>query len=314
MKFCILLSITVRLRFHKIDRYAGWESCEYVGVSMDLDASLSEHFAEMGSDHVAHIRALSFPIPSMDAMEEVAKEWRNSVQEAGGVAVSKFDKDTVSAAMDALAYDDDDFDEDFIAMRNEALAMTQSSGSGSGDSNGQVISPFEKSKQEQSAGSSDDDELPFTKENVDKVLDEVRPYLISDGGNVSVDRVDEENKDVYLVLEGACGSCASSTVTMQMGIERVLKENFSDLNQVLQVEDEENAAPKELSYEIVESEVNRIKPAIIAMGGGVDILNVDSTSGSVEIKFRGANKVRQGLELALMDIEFVNEVKFAEWE
>ncbi|OEU15395.1 nitrogen-fixing NifU-like protein, partial [Fragilariopsis cylindrus CCMP1102] len=73
-------------------------------------------------------------------------------------------------------------------------------------------------------------------ENVDSVLDEIRPYLISDGGNVSVERVDEETKNVYLVLEGACGSCPSSTVTMQMGIERVLKENFVDLGEVLQVE------------------------------------------------------------------------------
>lgn len=44
-------------------------------------------------------------------------------------------------------------------------------------------------------------------------------------------------KNVYLVLEGACGSCASSTVTMKMGIERVLREKFGDvLGEVVQVD------------------------------------------------------------------------------
>ena len=278
-------------------------------MSMDLDAALSEHLEELGSDRVAHIRALSFPIPSPGAMEEVANDWKDLVREAGG-----FDKDSVLQAIEAaIPYDDDDdddeedeFDEDFIEMRNEALAMTQ----GSQDDSGQVISPFESTQQPAAGG---DGHLPFNLENVDKVLEEVRPYLISDGGNVSVERVDEEKKDVYLKLEGACGSCASSTVTMQMGIERVLKENFADLNSVLQVEDEETKVT-ELTYQAVEAEVNRIKPAIIAMGGGVEIVNVDSASGTVEIKFRGANKVRQGLELAITDIEFVKEVKFAEWD
>ena len=44
---------------------------------------------------------------------------------------------------------------------------------------------------------------------MDKVLDEVRPYLIADGGNVAIDRVNEETKNVYLVLEGACGECVA---------------------------------------------------------------------------------------------------------
>ena len=51
--------------------------------------------------------------------------------------------------------------------------------------------------------------LPFTVENVDKTLDEVRPYLISDGGNVKVVGVDPETFGVELQLQGACGSCPS---------------------------------------------------------------------------------------------------------
>ena len=46
---------------------------------------------------------------------------------------------------------------------------------------------------------------------------QVRPYLMADGGNVSVLEID--GLVVRLKLEGACGSCPSSTTTMKMGIE-----------------------------------------------------------------------------------------------
>jgi hypothetical protein len=55
-------------------------------------------------------------------------------------------------------------------------------------------------------------ELELTMENVNRVLDEVRPYLVADGGNVAVVSVDSETRDIALALQGACGSCASSTV------------------------------------------------------------------------------------------------------
>ena len=76
------------------------------------------------------------------------------------------------------------------------------------------------------AGSShdydDDEELPpLTPYLVDKALDEVRPYLIADGGNVEVVAV--QDGVVMLRLQGACGTCPSSTATMKMGIERSLR-------------------------------------------------------------------------------------------
>ena len=54
--------------------------------------------------------------------------------------------------------------------------------------------------------------LEFTVENVNKVLDEVRPYLILDGGNVTVVNINSKDRSIQLKLEGACGSCPSSTV------------------------------------------------------------------------------------------------------
>jgi Fe-S cluster biogenesis protein NfuA len=73
-------------------------------------------------------------------------------------------------------------------------------------------------------------ELALTLENVETVLDELRPYLMSDGGNVEV--VDIDGPIVQLRLQGACGSCPSSTMTLKMGIERRLRERIPEIAEV----------------------------------------------------------------------------------
>ncbi len=75
--------------------------------------------------------------------------------------------------------------------------------------------------------------LALTNENVETVLDELRPYLISDGGNVEL--VDIDGPIVKLRLQGACGTCPSSTMTLRMGIERRLKEKIPEINEIEQV-------------------------------------------------------------------------------
>ncbi|GAC1459205.1 MAG: NifU family protein [Chamaesiphon sp.] len=75
--------------------------------------------------------------------------------------------------------------------------------------------------------------LELTTENVETVLDEMRPYLMSDGGNVEL--VDIEGPVVKLRLQGACGSCPSSAMTLRMGIERRLREFIPEIAEVEQV-------------------------------------------------------------------------------
>ena len=75
--------------------------------------------------------------------------------------------------------------------------------------------------------------MELTNENVETVLDELRPYLISDGGNVEL--VELESPIVKLRLQGACGSCPSSTMTLRMGIERRLREMIPEIAEVEQV-------------------------------------------------------------------------------
>jgi Fe-S cluster biogenesis protein NfuA len=75
--------------------------------------------------------------------------------------------------------------------------------------------------------------MELTSENVESVLDELRPYLMSDGGNVEL--VELDGPVVRLRLQGACGSCPSSTMTLKMGIERKLRESIPEIAEVEQV-------------------------------------------------------------------------------
>lgn len=75
--------------------------------------------------------------------------------------------------------------------------------------------------------------LALTPENVETVLDELRPYLMADGGNVEL--VELDGPIVKLRLQGACGSCPSSTMTLKMGIERRLREYIPEIAEVEQV-------------------------------------------------------------------------------
>jgi Fe-S cluster biogenesis protein NfuA len=75
--------------------------------------------------------------------------------------------------------------------------------------------------------------VALTRENVERVLDTMRPYLMSDGGNVEL--VEIEGPVVKLRLQGACGSCPSSTMTLKMGIERKLCDEIPEISEVEQV-------------------------------------------------------------------------------
>ncbi len=79
-----------------------------------------------------------------------------------------------------------------------------------------------------------DSKLALTQENVEQVLEELRPYLMADGGNVEL--MDIEGPVVKLKLQGACGSCPSSAMTLKMGIERRLREFIPEIAEVEQVE------------------------------------------------------------------------------
>ena len=75
----------------------------------------------------------------------------------------------------------------------------------------------------------------ISKAEVEKILDEIRPQLQADGGNIKL--IDVEDDGIVKVrLTGACGSCPMSQMTLQMGVEKTLKEKISGIKEVIAVE------------------------------------------------------------------------------
>jgi Fe-S cluster biogenesis protein NfuA len=66
-------------------------------------------------------------------------------------------------------------------------------------------------------------------------IERIRPALQMDGGDVTLVDVTDTG-DVHLSLVGACAFCPHATMTLKMGIERVLKEEIPEVNEVVQVE------------------------------------------------------------------------------
>jgi Fe-S cluster biogenesis protein NfuA len=71
------------------------------------------------------------------------------------------------------------------------------------------------------------------RDRVEEVLKQIRPSLQADGGDVEL--VDVEDGVVSVKLTGACSGCPMSTMTLKNGIERVLKEQITDIKQVVAV-------------------------------------------------------------------------------
>ena len=66
---------------------------------------------------------------------------------------------------------------------------------------------------------------------VEEALDQVRPYLQADGGNVSLLEITEK-KVVKLELLGACKSCSMSMMTLRAGIEESIKRSVPEITAV----------------------------------------------------------------------------------
>ncbi|MFC1918422.1 NifU family protein [Chloroflexota bacterium] len=71
-------------------------------------------------------------------------------------------------------------------------------------------------------------------EKVEGVLEKIRPALVRDGGNVELVNVNDGT--VQLRLTGACAGCAFSTMTLKMGIEKILKQEIPEVKEVVAVD------------------------------------------------------------------------------
>jgi len=71
--------------------------------------------------------------------------------------------------------------------------------------------------------------------NVEKALDEIRPFLESDGGNISLISI-EDDKLVKVQLHGACVGCSVNQMTLKSGVEMTVKKYAPQIEKVINVE------------------------------------------------------------------------------
>lgn len=80
--------------------------------------------------------------------------------------------------------------------------------------------------------------MEYTKEELDQkvknVIEQVRPYLQQDGGDISFVEITDD-KIVNVELHGACGSCPFSTMTLKNGVEATLKKAIPEIKEVVAI-------------------------------------------------------------------------------
>ena len=73
------------------------------------------------------------------------------------------------------------------------------------------------------------------RDNVEKALEEIRPFLRSDGGDISLVSIDNDSL-VKVRLEGACTSCTVNQMTLKSGVEMTIKKYAPQIQQVINID------------------------------------------------------------------------------
>ena len=71
--------------------------------------------------------------------------------------------------------------------------------------------------------------------NIEKALDEIRPFLQNDGGDISLISI-ENDKLVNVQLEGNCTSCSVNQMTLKSGVEMTIKKYVPQIESVISIE------------------------------------------------------------------------------
>ncbi|WP_424492436.1 NifU family protein [Salinimicrobium sp. GXAS 041] len=73
------------------------------------------------------------------------------------------------------------------------------------------------------------------KTNVERALEEIRPFLKNDGGNISLISI-EDDRLVKVQLEGACVGCSVNQMTLKSGVEMTIKKYAPQIERVVNIE------------------------------------------------------------------------------
>ncbi|MEL0652080.1 NifU family protein [Algibacter sp. TI.3.09] len=72
--------------------------------------------------------------------------------------------------------------------------------------------------------------------NVEKALEEIRPFLQSDGGDISLMSIEENDTLVKVQLQGACVGCSVNQMTLKSGVEMTIKKYAPQIEKVVNIE------------------------------------------------------------------------------
>jgi Fe-S cluster biogenesis protein NfuA len=156
--------------------------------------------------------------------------------------------------------------------------------------------------------------LELTWDNVELVLDKMRPFLIQDGGNVIISEID--GPVVKLELQGACGTCPSSTQTMKMGLERGLREAIPEIQEVIQ------AMPSgpPLDDEQINVVLDGVRPFLQVAGGSIEIDRIENLGGlqpTIWLDMQGSSASLNSVKLEIaqrLQRHFMMAGLHVEWE
>jgi len=291
-----------------------------VFYSSDLSAALSLLVERVGEEDASWCRVLVFANASMRtaaAMEAEALDW---IKEAGGTTPpgNGADADLWRGERHQSA-----------APSRQAKKTTKGAAAGGGAGAGAagdddagggwgMVSPFASVAVQRnlddasgcgcvSALSGKDAPPALTRDNADACLDEVRPFLLADGGNVTVLEIREGSAGpdgpgrVAIVLEGNCSTCDASNATVKMGIEKALRGLFGPSFEgvdVVAAEGDEVA-----TAEGVDMLLNMLRGAIDSLGGSVEVVAVeDRGEGLVaELDYAGPEPIAKGVAAAVRE-------------
>ncbi|CAD7698767.1 unnamed protein product [Ostreobium quekettii] len=316
---------------------------QYVGFSRNIVLAVKAHAGRVGEDRCAFIRPMVFMNRAMATRSNLEREARNWMDQAGtvppgnGVEAHLWEGSEGVKSMSSRELEEyegkklklrkamgenlhDDVAGETAGAKERRMrtiravegddwsaVIDEQTRQAAGGAPEPVISPFARAQVHRKIGNASQ-RAELTVENVDAALDEVRPYLISDGGNIEVAGV--QGGTVLVRLQGACGTCPSSTATMKMGIERTLRASFGDrLKEIIQVDQQDTSA----SAASVDEHLNILRPAIEGYGGHVRVVGVEE--GVCELQFKGPMPISKGIEAAIKDkFPDVRKVNFVDWQ
>ena len=73
------------------------------------------------------------------------------------------------------------------------------------------------------------------KNNIENALEEIRPFLKNDGGDISLVAIEDET--VKVKFEGACSTCTVNQMTLKSGVEMIIKKHVPHIKSVISVDD-----------------------------------------------------------------------------